>query len=51
MAELDKIQSDQNSANMLAWEQGGVKTPFTLETNRKSLFEEVDLIQNQPNTK
>ena len=48
MAELDKIQSDQNSANMLAWEQGGVKTPFTLETNRKSLFEEVDLIQNQP---
>lgn len=48
MAELDKIQSDQNSENMLAWEQGGVKTPFTLETNRKSLFEEVDLIQNQP---
>lgn len=48
MAELDKIQLDQNSANMLAWEQGGVKTPFTLETNRKSLFEEVDLIQNQP---
>jgi hypothetical protein len=48
MAELDKIQSDQNSANMLAWEQGGVKTPFTLETNRKSLFEEADLIQNQP---
>ena len=48
MAELGKIQSDQNSENMLAWEQGGVKTPFTLETNRKSLFEEVDLIQNQP---
>ena len=50
MAELDKIQSDQNSENMLAWEQGGVKTPFTLETNRKSLFEEVDLIQNQPHS-
>lgn len=48
MAELDKIQSEQNSENMLAWEQGGVKTPFTLDTNRKSLFEEVDLIQNQP---
>lgn len=48
MAELDKIQADQNSENMLAWEQGGVKTPFTLDTNRKSLFEEVDLIQNQP---
>lgn len=48
MAELDKIQSDQNSANMLAWEQGGVKTPFTLETNKKSTFEEIDLIENQP---
>lgn len=45
---LNKIDTDTFSNNMLAWEQGGVKTPFTLNTNQKSTYEEIDLIQNQP---
>ena len=30
------------------WEQGGVKTPFTLESTRRSTYEDIDMIENQP---
>lgn len=36
--------------SLINQEPEGIKTPFNIDTNRKSLYEEVDLIRNQPYT-
>lgn len=44
----DALNKDTNTQIEFGWEQGGAKTPFTLESSRKSLYESADLIENQP---
>lgn len=49
MAENLSIETNEKDAlPIFGWEQGGAKTPFTTESTNKTIYESVDLIQNQP---